>query len=306
MGLFTDELRRVLIQGITGGAGRNFAENMRLSGTNLVAGVRPGRGGDTVEGVPVFNTVREAVVETGATASMIAVPPNSVALAAQEAADGGIELAVIYSEGVPIHDSLRLRALWRSGNSTLIGPNSAGILSPGVANLSDMRSVPMRRGSVGVVSKSGTLTYEIVADLDRERLGVSTVVCLGGDPVLGTTADEIVSLFAADMQTEVVVMVGEPGGQAEVRAAERWRSLQRQVPLVALIVGQAAPQGRRLGHAGAIAGSLGESAREKMAALAELGVQVVDDLSSLPRAVASLLASGSAASKRDVDRGSYD
>jgi len=304
--LFTRELSRILIQGITGGAGRNFAENMRLSGTNLVAGVRPGRGGDLVEGVPVFDTVGEAVAETGATASMIAVPPGSVVAAAQEAADAGIALAVIYSEGVPVHDSLRLRARWKSISGRLIGPNSAGILSPGIANLSDMRAVPIRRGSVGVVSKSGTLTYEIVADLDNEGLGISTVVCLGGDPVLGTTAEEILPLFAADLKTEVIVLVGEPGGQAELRAAECWQNLARRIPLVALVVGQAVPQGRRLGHAGAVAARRGESAREKMEALTEMGVQVVEDLGSLPRAVVRVLDGASAASNHDGDRGSHD
>jgi succinyl-CoA synthetase alpha subunit len=283
--LFTEETAHVLVQGLTGGAGLNFAQNMAISGTNLVAGVRPGRGGEVVCGVPVFDSVAEATRETGATASVIAVPPTAVPAAARDAIDGGIRLAVIYAEGLPVHQALRLNAWTRSSDCRMIGPNSAGVLSPGVANLSDLRTVPMAKGPVGLISKSGTLTYEVVGDLVAHGTGVSTVVCLGGDPVLCTTAEDVLPLFVADPDTEVIVLIGEPGGSAEVLAAERWCELGQPVPVVALIVGQAVPPGRRLGHAGAIASSHGESALEKMDALRKLGVRVATSLTEVSRAV---------------------
>jgi succinyl-CoA synthetase alpha subunit len=285
MAIFTEETGRVVIQGLTGGAGRNFAQNMALSGTNLVAGVRPGRGGQVVFGVPVFDTVAEATRATGATASVIAVPPAAVPSAVREAIDGGLRLAVVYAEGLPVHQALRLHA-WASGSGCrVIGPNSAGVLSPGIANLSDLRTVPMAKGPVGLISKSGTLTYEVVGDLVARGTGVSTVVCLGGDPVLCTTAEDLLPLFAADPETKAIVLIGEPGGNAEVLAAERWCELGQPLPIVALIVGQTVPAGRRLGHAGAVASSHGESALEKMGTLKKLGARVADSLSEVSRAV---------------------
>ena len=285
MAVFAEETSRVVVQGLTGGAGRNFAQNMAISGTNLVAGVRPGRGGEVVDGVPVFDTVAEAARETGATASVIAVPPAAVPAAVREAIDGGIRLAVIYAEGLPVHQALRLNAWSRSGGCRVIGPNSAGVVSPGIANLSDLRTVPMAKGPIGLISKSGTLTYEVVGDLVARGTGVSTVVCLGGDSVLCTTAEDVLPLFVADPDTRAIVLIGEPGGNAEVLAAERWCELGQPLPLVALIVGRSVPAGRRLGHAGAIASTHGESALEKMDTLRKLGARVADSLSDVSRAV---------------------
>jgi succinyl-CoA synthetase alpha subunit len=287
MAILVAQMSRVLVQGLTGGAGLNFAENMRRSRTNLVAGVRPGRGGDEAAGVPVFDTVAEAVQATGASASVIAVPKSVAVDAAIEAIEAGIGLVVIYAEGVAMHDALRLRAVRGHRPCVVVGPNSAGVMSPGIANLSDMRSVPMRAGPVGVVSKSGTLTYEVVSDLAARGIGISTVLCVGGDAVVGTTSAEAVRLFLADPATDVVVLLGEPGGGIEVEAARAWAAAGRPVPLIALIVGRALPPDRPFGHAGAVARAPAESAADKRAALAELGVQVVDGLAELPAAVAA-------------------
>ncbi|HEY7016647.1 MAG TPA: succinate--CoA ligase subunit alpha [Streptosporangiaceae bacterium] len=289
MAILVSEMSRVLVQGLTGEAGQDFAENMRRSGTNLVAGVRPGRGGTRVGGVPVYDTVAEAVRGTGATASVLAVPASVAVAAAHEAIAADIELVVIYAEGVPVHDALRLRELAANRRCVVIGPNSAGVMSPGVANLSDMRTVPMRPGPVGLVSKSGTLSYEIISDLAAEEIGISTVMCVGGDPVVGTTSADAVSMFLADEATRAVVLIGEPGGGIEVEAVRRWADAGRPIPLVALIVGQALPPGREFGHAGAVAQRPAESALEKMTALAALGAHVVDSLAGVPAAVKEVL-----------------
>ena len=226
-------MSRVLVQGLTGGSGQNFAENMRRTGTNLVAGVRPGRGGTESAGVPVFDTVAEAVAATGASASVIAVPATVALAAAEEAIDAGVRLIVIYAEGVPVHDALRLRALSVDRGCTVVGPNSAGVMSPGRGNLSDMRSVPTRPGPVGVISRSGTLAYEVISDLDARGIGITTVICTGGDPVVATTSADAMGLFLADDATRAIVLVGEPGGSVEIEAARRWAIDGRRVPLTA-------------------------------------------------------------------------
>jgi succinyl-CoA synthetase alpha subunit len=287
--ILASEMSRVLVQGLTGGAGQNFAANMRRSGTNLVAGVRPGRGGSVSAGVPVFDTVAEAVAATGASASVIAVPTAIVVSAAEEAVAAGVQLVVIYAEGVPVHDALRLRALSTERGCTLIGPNSAGVMSPGVGNLSDMRTVPARPGPVGIISRSGTLTYEVISDLAARDIGITTVLCAGGDPIVGTSSADAMGLFLADEETRVLVLIGEPGGGIEIEAARRWVADGRRVPLVALIVGRSLPPGRRFGHAGALARLPGESAAEKLATLSALGVTAVDNLAAVAPAVEQAL-----------------
>jgi succinyl-CoA synthetase alpha subunit len=282
-------MSRVLVQGLTGGAGQNFAENMRRSGTNLVAGVRPGRGGSESAGVPVYDTVAEAVTATGASASLIAVPPTAVVGAAEEAIDAGLRLVVIYAEGVPVHDALRLRALCADRRCTVIGPNSAGIMSPGVGNVSDMRAVPALPGPVGIISRSGTLTYEVISDLAAREIGITTVLCVGGDPIVATNAAEAMDLFLADDATRTIVLIGEPGGGIEIEAARRWSTDGASIPVVALVVGRTLPPGRRFGHAGAIVGQPAESAAAKTAALSALGVTVVDDLTAVSSAVEVVL-----------------
>jgi succinyl-CoA synthetase alpha subunit len=211
--------------------------------------------------------------------------------AAEEAMRAGIRLLVIYTERVPVHDAVRMVAMAREARCRVVGPNSAGLMSPELANVSDMRTVPMIRGPVGVVSKSGTLSYELIAELARRGVGVSTVVCVGGDPVLGTTQAEVLQLFAADSETAVVALIGEPGGQAEVEAGRLWSRLGAKAPLVGLMVGKAAPPGRRLGHAGAIASNVGESAREKEDVLRQMGVHIASDIASAAQTVAGLLVS---------------
>jgi succinyl-CoA synthetase alpha subunit len=290
--ILVEAMRRVLVQGLTGGAGQNFAENMRRSATNLVAGVRPGRGGSVSAGVPVFDTVAEAVAVTRASASLLAVPTALVGAAAEEAIAAGVELIVIYAEGVPVHDALRLRALCTDGRCTVIGPNSAGVMSPGVGNLSDMRAVPAVPGTVGVISRSGTLTYEVISDLAARDVGITTVLCVGGDPIVGTTSAEAMDLFLADEATRALVLIGEPGGGIEIEAARRWAAAGRRLPLIALIVGHSLPPGRRFGHAGAVARVPAESAAEKSAMLSALGVTVVDNLAAVAPTVAEAVRSG--------------
>jgi len=299
MAILVEAMSRVLVQGLTGSAGQNFAENMRRSGTNLVAGVRPGRGGSVSAGVPVFDTVAEAVAATGASASVLAVPTAAVGAAAEEAIVAGVGLIVIYAEGVPVHDALRLRALCADRRCTLVGPNSAGVMSPGVGNLSDLRAVPALPGRVGVISRSGTLTYEVISDLAARDVGITTVLCVGGDPIVGTTSAEAMDLFLADDATRALVLIGEPGGGVEIEAARRWAADGRRVPLIGLIVGRSLPPGRRFGHAGAVARLPAESAAEKSAALAALGVTVVDNLAAVGPAVEQAVQRGAMAARTD-------
>jgi succinyl-CoA synthetase alpha subunit len=293
--ILVDAMSRVLVQGLTGSAGQNFAENMRRSATNLVAGVRPGRGGSVSAGVPVFDTVAEAVAVTGASSSVLAVPTMVAAAAAEEAIAAGVELIVIYAEGVPVHDAMQLRALCTIRRCTLVGPNSAGVLSPGVGNLSDMRAVPALPGPVGVISRSGTLAYEVISDLAARDVGITTVLCVGGDSIVGTTSAEAMDLFLADDATRALVVIGEPGGGVEIEAARRWVADGRRVPLVALVVGRSLPPGRRFGHAGAVARLPAESAAEKSEALSALGVTVVDNLAAVSPAVEKALRLGTLA-----------
>lgn len=273
--VFVDEQTRVVIQGITGSTGRAFAERMLADGTPLVAGVTPGRGGGMVGTVPVYNSVFEAVRAQGATASLIVVPPSAVEAAFFEAAAAGIRTVTVYTEHVPVQDTMRMLAVARYYGTRLFGPNSAGLVSPGRANMSDLSRLPLRSGTVGIVSKSGTLTYEVIGGLDRYGLGESTVVCLGGDPLVGTRSADVLRAFADDPQTEVVVLIGEIGGVAEVEAAAAWRAAAGQhKPLVAYIAGQAAPPGKQMGHAGAIISRESETAVAKMRQLGDDGVVV--------------------------------
>ena len=252
MSILVDADSRVLIQGITGRTGQLYAERMLLGGTGLVGGVTPGKGGTTVAGVPVFDSVREAVAATGATASLSCVGPAHALEALIEAAEGGLELAVVYIENIPVHDAILMRAYAKARGLKMLGPNSAGVVSPGGCNLSDLNDANLDRGRVGIVSKSGTMTYEVIAELRDRGLGVSTVVCLGGDRVIGTTYTDILPLFEADPATDAVVVIGEPGGGLEHEAA-RVASTMR-TPVVAFIIGQHAPPAARMGHAGAVVG----------------------------------------------------
>ena len=265
---------KLLIQGITGSQGMLHTRGCRDYGTNVVAGVTPGKGGQDFEGVPIFNTVQEAVKMTAANASMILVPPAFAADAIMEAADAEIPLIVAITEGVPVVDMVTAVSFVRQKGSRLIGPNCPGIITPGQSKIGIMPGPIHRTGSVGIVSRSGTLTYEAVGQITRVGLGQSTCIGIGGDPVNGTNFIDCLKLFQEDPQTEAIVMIGEIGGDAEEQAAEFVKENVTK-PIVSFIAGQTAPPGRRMGHAGAIISGGHGTAEEKMSALQNAGIHVV-------------------------------
>ena len=265
---------KLLIQGITGSQGMLHTRGCRDYGTNVVAGVTPGKGGQDFEGVPIFNTVQEAVKTTAANASMILVPPAFAADAIMEAADAEIPLIVAITEGVPVVDMVTAVSFVRQKGSRLIGPNCPGIITPGQSKIGIMPGPIHRTGSVGIVSRSGTLTYEAVGQITRVGLGQSTCIGIGGDPVNGTNFIDCLKLFQEDPQTEAIVMIGEIGGDAEEQAAEFVKGNVTK-PIVSFIAGQTAPPGRRMGHAGAIISGGHGTAEEKMSALQNAGIHVV-------------------------------
>ena len=265
---------KLLIQGITGSQGMLHTRGCRDYGTNVVAGVTPGKGGQDFEGVPIFNTVQEAVKTTAANASMILVPPAFAADAIMEAADAEIPLIVAITEGVPVVDMVTAVSFVRQKGSRLIGPNCPGIITPGQSKIGIMPGPIHRTGSVGIVSRSGTLTYEAVGQITRVGLGQSTCIGIGGDPVNGTNFIDCLKLFQEDPQTEAIVMIGEIGGDAEEQAAEFVKEYVTK-PIVSFIAGQTAPPGRRMGHAGAIISGGHGTAEEKMSALQNAGIHVV-------------------------------
>jgi succinyl-CoA synthetase alpha subunit len=274
MAIWADENTRVVVQGLTGKEGQFHAAKCREYGTKIVAGMTPGKGGTAVDGVPVFNTVAQARQETGCNASLIFVPPMMAADAVLEAIDAGIELIVCISEGIPARDEVALKRALDRSKSRLIGPNCPGIISPGKAKLGIMPAQIHKDGFVGVVSRSGTLTYEAVDQLTKLGLGQSTCIGIGGDPVPGTNFVDVFKAFNDDPLTEAVVMIGEIGGTAEEEAGA-WVKAHYRKPVVAFIAGQTAPPGRRMGHAGAIISGGKGTAKEKMEALAVAGIHVV-------------------------------
>ena len=274
MSVLVDKSTRLVVQGITGKEGTFHTRQMVEYGTNVVGGVTPGKGGTTHEGIPVFDTVAAAVKETGANASVIYVPPPFAADAIMEAADAGIALVVCITEGIPAHDMVKVKRFLADKPTRLIGPNCPGVISPGKCKIGIMPGHIHREGSIGVVSRSGTLTYEAVGQLTALGLGQSTAIGIGGDPIVGTTHVDALRLFEADGETEGVVMIGEIGGTAEEEAAEFARDNVSK-PIVAFIAGQTAPPGRRMGHAGAIIAGGRGTAAEKMKALEAAGIHVV-------------------------------
>jgi succinyl-CoA synthetase alpha subunit len=276
--ILVDNSTKLVVQGLTGREGRFHAFRNKAYGTDLVAGVTPGKGGSDVEGVPIFDTVAEAVSETGANTSMVFVPPPFAADAILEAYDSGIETIITITEGIPAMDMARavgyIRGKKQNGRgATLIGPNCPGVITPGQANVGIIPTEVCEAGPIGLVSRSGTLVYQIVHELSQKSLGQSTCVGIGGDPIPGSDFIDVLSLFNADDQTELVVMVGEIGGDAEERAAE-WIKENMTKPVVAYIAGFTAPEGKRMGHAGAIISGSKGTAQAKADALEAAGVRV--------------------------------
>ncbi|QYJ14515.1 Succinate--CoA ligase [ADP-forming] subunit alpha [Rubrobacter xylanophilus DSM 9941] len=288
MAILADENTRLLVQGITGREGAFHTRRMLKSGTRVVAGVTPGKGGQSFEGVPVFDTVSRAVEETGANTSIIFVPAPFAADAVYEALDAGIEVVCCITEGVPVHDMMRVTDYLDLRDATLIGPNCPGIFSPGKANVSIMPADIFSPGGVGVVSRSGTLTYQIVNELTQIGLGQSTAVGIGGDPIIGTDFIEVLKKFEADPETECVVMIGEIGGNAEQRAAEYIKA-EMETPVVAYIAGFTAPEGKTMGHAGAIVSGGETTAQAKSEALRRAGIRAAENPSEVARLVAEAL-----------------
>ena len=275
MSVLIDNNTKLLVQGITGSQGMLHTRGCRDYGTNVVSGVTPGKGGQDFEGVPIYNTVQEAVKATGANASMILVPPPFAADAIMEAADAEIPLIVAITEGVPVLDMVSAVSFVYQKGSRLIGPNCPGIITPGQIKIGIMPGSIHKTGPVGVVSRSGTLTYEAVGQLTRVGLGQSTCIGIGGDPVNGTNFIDCLKLFQEDLQTEAIVMIGEIGGDAEELAAAYAKDNVSK-PIVSFIAGQTAPPGRRMGHAGAIISGGHGTAAEKMNALEAAGIHVVE------------------------------
>ena len=281
MAIFVDEKTRLIVQGITGQEGQFHTRQCIEYGTNVVAGVTPGKGGQQMDAVPVFNSVAEARETTGATASMIFVPPRFAADAILEAIDSGIELIVCITEGIPVMDMLKVKNYLQGKPSRLIGPNCPGIITPGACKIGIMPGpIHQPGGPFGVVSRSGTLTYEVVHQLSQENLGQTTCIGIGGDPVNGTGFIDCLQAFEADPQTEAVVMVGEIGGSAEEEASS-WVAQNMSKPVVGFIAGLTAPPGRRMGHAGAIVSGGSGTAAAKIAAMEEAGIHVCQDLGTL-------------------------
>jgi succinyl-CoA synthetase alpha subunit len=288
MAVLINKNTRLLVQGLTGREGTFHAKAAAAYGTTVVGGVTPGKGGTTHEGWPVFDTVQKAVKETGANASVIFVPPAFAADAVMEAADAGLALTVCITEGIPTLDMMRALTFLKSRQTRLIGPNCPGLITAGEAKAGIIPGHICKRGRVGIVSKSGTLTYEAIHQLTRLGLGQTTCIGIGGDPLIGTTFIDTLELFSKDAETEAVVMIGEIGGSAEEEAAA-WISLHFRKPVVGFIAGQTAPPGRRMGHAGAIIAGGKGTAAEKMAALEKAGVTVVKSPADIGAAVAKRL-----------------
>ena len=282
MSILVNKNSKVVIQGITGSEGQFHGGQMMDYGTNIVSGVTPGKGGIKTlnESVPVFNSVEEAVEKTDANTSIIFVPPPFAAEAVIEASYAGIELVVCITEGVPIQDMVKVKNVLERNNTRLIGPNCPGIITVDECKLGIMPGFICKKGNIGVISKSGTLTYEAIDQLVNVGLGQTTAIGIGGDPIIGTTMRDCLELFEADAETEGVVMIGEIGGQMEIEAA-RWAKDHMSKPAVGFIAGQTAPPGRRMGHAGAIVSGGDDTAEAKMRILGEFGVKVAESVADI-------------------------
>jgi succinyl-CoA synthetase alpha subunit len=290
MSILVNKHSRVIVQGFTGGEGTFHAGQMIEYGTNVVGGITPGKGGQKHLDRPIFNTVSDAVRETGADVSIIFVPASFCADAIMEAADAGIKLIVAITEGIPVSNMVKVKEYLQYRNSRLIGPNCPGIITPGEAKVGIMPGFIFQKGKIGIVSKSGTLTYEAADQVVKVGLGISTAIGIGGDPIIGTTTKEAIELFMNDPDTDGIVMIGEIGGSLEAEAA-RWIKAHGTKPVVGFIAGQTAPKGRRMGHAGAIVGGAEDTAAAKMKIMSECGIHVVESPANIGKVMFEAFAS---------------
>ena len=288
MSILLNKDSKVIVQGFTGSEGTFHATQMIEYGTRVAGGVTPGKGGQRHLDLPVFNTVRDAVSQTGADVSIIFVPPSAAADAIMEAADAGIRLVVAITEGIPVSDMVTVKEYLKSTHCRLIGPNCPGIITPGEAKVGIMPGFIHKKGSVGIISRSGTLTYEAVDQVTKAGLGQSTCIGIGGDPIVGTTTLDAVKLMMDDPETEAIVLIGEIGGNMENEAAE-WIRDNGKKPVIGFIAGQTAPKGRRMGHAGAIIGGKNDTAGAKMELMKQCGIHVVDSPADIGATVYKVL-----------------
>ncbi|NCT17949.1 MAG: succinate--CoA ligase subunit alpha [Flavobacteriaceae bacterium CG_4_8_14_3_um_filter_34_10] len=290
MSVLVNKDSKIIVQGFTGSEGSFHAEQMIEYGTNVVGGVTPGKGGQTHLDKPVFNTVTEAVAMTGADTTIIFVPPAFAADAIMEAADSGIKVIITITEGIPVADMIKVSNYIKNRDCTLIGPNCPGVITPGEAKVGIMPGFVFKKGNVGLISKSGTLTYEAADQVVKQGLGITTAIGIGGDPIIGTTTKQALQLLINDDETKCVVMIGEIGGQLEVDAAKWYKESGSKKPIVGFIAGETAPVGRTMGHAGAIVGGSEDTAAAKKKIMREHGIHVVDSPAEIGKKVAEVMA----------------
>ena len=289
MSVLVNKDSKIIVQGFTGSEGTFHAGQMIDYGTNVVGGVTPGKGGQEHLGKPVFNTVADAVENAGADTTIIFVPPAFAADAIMEAADAGIKVIICITEGIPTADMVKVKSYIDTKDCRLVGPNCPGVITPDEAKVGIMPGFIFKKGKVGIVSKSGTLTYEAADQVVKQGFGITTAIGIGGDPIIGTTTKEAVELLMNDDETEAIVMIGEIGGQLEADAAKWIKADGNRKPVVGFIAGQTAPAGRTMGHAGAIVGGEDDTAQAKMAILAENGIHVVESPAKIGEMIASVL-----------------
>ena len=289
MSVLVNKDSKIIVQGFTGSEGTFHASQMIEYGTNVVGGVTPGKGGSTHLDLPVFNTVKDAVEQAGADTTIIFVPPAFAADAIMEAADAGIKVIIAITEGIPVADMIKANAYVKERNARLIGPNCPGIITPGEAKVGIMPGFVFKKGTVGIVSKSGTLTYEAADQVVKQGLGITTAIGIGGDPIIGTTTKEAVELLMNDPETECIVMIGEIGGQLEADAAHWIKADGNRKPVIGFIAGVTAPAGRTMGHAGAIVGGSDDTAEAKKEIMRACGIHVVDSPAEIGKKVKEVL-----------------
>ena len=289
MSVLVNKDSKIIVQGFTGSEGTFHASQMIEYGTNVVGGVTPGKGGTTHLDRPVFNTVKDAVDQAGADTSILFVPPAFAADAIMEAADAGIKVIICITEGIPVADMIKAYNYIQSRDCRLVGPNCPGVITPGEAKVGIMPGFVFKKGTVGIVSKSGTLTYEAADQVAKQGLGVTTAIGIGGDPIIGTTTKEAVELLMNDPETEIIVMIGEIGGQLEADAAKWVKADGNRKPVVGFIAGETAPAGRTMGHAGAIVGGSDDTAEAKKRIMRENGIHVVDSPAEIGKKVKEVL-----------------